>query len=507
MLDRRQLLGTTAAITGAALLGSTGPARAAASPRAGTRPLLLTHATLIDGHRTLPDRAILIRGDRVVAVDRTAQIAIPPRATVVDLRGKYVIPGLVESHAHTSGPKEVAAPVFPLAGVTAVREMWGQPVHHDWRREVAAGKLLGPRWVIASQILDGPPTLFTNDTGSEVIEVRDEAQARRAVRRVRQEGADFVKVYSRLSPPAYRAIVHEARRLGIRVAGHCPDAVTIAECAAAGQQTIEHLHALLLATATPAAEREIRRRLAEVRLDPREPSSLKRYNTWFRQVHAIEHEAVRHYDPERTRALFDRLAAHGTRVVPTLSVHHSLECPDELPTHQEESKYVPPWMVAEWPATWETLTGNRTPREAAMIRRIYVHRLRLVAELHRSGVELLAGTDTGTGYLVPGFSLHGELALLAEAGLPAHRVLASATTAPARMLRLPEQRADFVVLDADPLADIRHTRRIAGVVAAGRYLDRGERERALAELARAAAASEPPAPAATAAAARPSRCC
>ncbi|MFI1400164.1 amidohydrolase family protein [Streptomyces sp. NPDC020681] len=495
MPTRRQVLGTAAALTGTALTGTaltSGTARA--TPRTTRHDVLaLTHATLVHGSRTVPDQTILVRGGRIIRSGSSAGTVVPRSARTVDLRGKYVIPGLVEAHVHTSGPAEIAAPVFPLAGVTSVREMWGQPVHHEWRQQVTTGKLLGPRWVIASPIVDGPPTLFTEDTGNPVIEVRDEASARRAVRAVKRAGADFVKVYSRLSRPAYLAIADESRRQGIRFAGHCPDSMTIAECSDAGQQTIEHLHALLLATVSESKEKEIRRGLERVRLDPREPSSMARYHSWFRQVHALEYEAVRSYDPARARALFDRLAANGTRVVPTLSVHHTLERPDQLPATQEEAKYLPSWMVESWPATWEALIGGRTPSEAARIREIYAHRLRLVAELHRSGVELLAGTDSGTGYLVPGFSLHDEMALLAEAGLPAHRALESATTAPARMLGLADHRADLVVLDANPLTDIRHTRRIDSVLVAGRYIDRTERTQLLAQVETAAAAAEPPA--------------
>ncbi|MEU4496845.1 amidohydrolase family protein [Streptomyces sp. NPDC023998] len=504
MLARRHVLGTAAAAaaTGTALIGGTATPAAARATGKDHEVLALTHATLVEGSRTTPDQTVLVRGGRIIRSGRSAEVVVPRGARTADLRGKYVVPGLVEAHVHTSGPEEVAAPLFPLTGVTSVREMWGGPVHHEWRQKVTSGRLLGPRWVIAGPLIDGPPTLFTQDTGNPVIEVRDEASARQAVREVKRAGADFVKVYSRLSRPAYLAIADEARRQGIRFAGHCPDSMTIAECSDAGQQTIEHLHALLLATSSK--EKEIRRGLEQVRLDPREPSSLARYRSWFRQVHALEYEAVRTYDPARARALFDRLAANGTRVVPTLSVHHTLERPDELPTTQEESKYLPSWMVGEWPGTWKALIGGRTQRDAARIRQIYAHRLRLVGELHRSGVELLAGTDSGTGYLVPGFSLHDELALLAEAGLPAHRVLESATAAPARMLGLQDSRADLVVLDANPLDDIRHTRRIDSVVVAGRYIDRAERGRLLTDVERAAASSRPPT-ATTAGALRP--CC
>ncbi|MGW1980164.1 hypothetical protein [Streptomyces sp. NPDC001889] len=154
--------------------------------------------------------------------------------------------------------------------------------------------------------------------------------------------------------------------------------MTIAECADAGQQTIEHLHALLLAGS--ADEQRIREGLAKVRLDPAEPSSLARYRSWFHQVHTLEHEAVRGYHRDRARRLFDRLAARGTHVVPTLSVHHRLERPDEIPGSLPEAGCVPSWLVESWPATWEGLIGGRTPQEEGMLREIHDHRLLLSTE-------------------------------------------------------------------------------------------------------------------------------
>lgn len=525
MPTRRHLLGTTAALTSGAVL-------TAASPAAGTTDrgepsdqdgrsegtLALTHATLLGtdsvrGRRPTPDQTLLIRAGRIVAVGRSADIPVPPGAREVDLRGRYLMPGLVDAHTHNSGSREIVPPLYPLHGVTSAREMFGQRHHHRWRRQIERGRLLGPRWRIASPLIDGEPAIFTDDTDSSVIEVRDEAAARHTVRRLKHRTeADFLKVYSRLSRPAYFAIAEESRRQGIRYAGHCPDGVTVAEASDAGQQTVEHLHALLLATCSAERETEIRRRLAAVRLDPDEPSSLVRYRSWFDQIHPLEYEAVRAYDPARARALFDRLAANGTRVTPTLSIHHALERPDELPSDRPEWRYLPRWQVESWSESWSALTGGREPREAARIRAIYQHRLRLVAELHRAGVELLAGTDVGTGYLVPGHSLHGELELLDEAGVPTHRVLESATGAPARTLGL-APRADLLVLDANPLDDVAHTRRIHAVVVDGRYIDADERRRLLAEVEAAAEASEPPSAeaaafgGASAASAPGGRCC
>ncbi|WP_433546840.1 amidohydrolase family protein [Streptomyces sp. CA-294286] len=470
-----------------------------ATATAGT--VVLTHVTALDGTTSRPrhDHTLVLRDGRLIDEGPSAQLRPPPGAHVVDLTGKYVIPGLIESHIHTvDGQDGYTPPLFPLTGVTSVREMWGTPLQHAWRERIEAGTLLGPRFVIAGPIIDGPPSIWAHDTGLPVIEVADARSARAAVRRVKREGADFVKVYSRLSPEAYAAVADESRAQDIPFAGHCPDTLPMATAATSGQRSIEHLHAMLLATSS--REREIRAGLAAVRINPDDPSSTSRYDSWFRQVHPLEWQAMRSYDKGRADRLFATLAENGTYVVPTLTIHRALERTDDLPTPADEWKYVPGHQVETWPHTWEALVGSRTREDSARVREIYEHRLRLVDEMHRAGVRLVAGTDTGTGYSVPGFSLHGELGLLAEAGIPAQRVLQAATTTPAQLLRLPKDRlADLVVLDADPLVDITHTRRIHAVVNAGRYIDPHERTDLLADVARAAAAAppaaEPPAPA------------
>ncbi|MFJ6386893.1 amidohydrolase family protein [Streptomyces sp. NPDC091972] len=487
---------TGTALSGTASAETARPAEGKVGDHTG--PLALTHVTVIDGSGapSTPDMTVLVEGGRITGLAPSASTRLRPGTRTVDLTGKYLIPGLIEAHTHSDGPETVVPPLYALAGVTTVREMRGQPVHHEWREKIRSGALLGPRWVVGSPIVDGTPSLWAADVGP-TIEVRDAAEARRAVRRVKREGADFVKVYSRLSRESYFAIADEARRQGIPHLGHCPDTVRIAEASAVGHRSIEHLHALLLATSRH--EKEIRRRLAAVRIDPGDPSSLSRYHSWFQQVHPLEWRAVRGYDQDRADALFRSLAADGTTVVPTLSVHRTLELPDEVPSRDGEWKYLPAWQVESWPDQLSALTGGRTPEQRRQIRRIFAHRLRLVSELHGAGVRLAAGTDTGTGYLVPGFALHDELALLVAAGLTPAEALRAATRDAADTLGLPAvgtvargQAADLLVLDADPLRDIRNTRRIHGVVVDGRWIPPEERRRLLAAVKTAAAQTPPP---------------
>ncbi|MFE5867577.1 amidohydrolase family protein [Streptomyces roseifaciens] len=415
--------GGTAACGGALALGGTEQQQArAAAPHGGpARPLALalalTHATLIAAPGAQPPRpgtTVLVRDGRIELVGRTAEVPEPPDARVVDLDGKYVIPGLIAVHVSGGGAGadglsgEAAA---RLSGVTTVAGPGSPPV-------------------------DGSPALWPGS-----VEARDEAAARRAVRRAAADGAAFVGVHPRLSRSAYRALAEEARIRHIPYGGHCPDAVPLAEASDAGQRIVEHLYALLLATST--RDEEIRQGLARISSgtaanSARPTSHPGRYRDWLRQVRRLEWTAVRSYYPDRADRLFDHLAANGTWVAPSLTTHRSLE------EGETDSPY---------------------------LRGIRAHRLHLVAELHRRGVPVLAGSTHADG-------LHEEMEQLAGAGLGAAEALRAATAGPARALGRadetgtvePGRAADLVVLDADPLRDITAVRRIAAVVVRGRLI-------------------------------------
>ncbi|WP_433337757.1 amidohydrolase family protein [Spirillospora sp. CA-294931] len=500
--SRRELLAGAAVLTGTALTASV-VARDRATVAAertgaeGERPCALTRVTVIDatGAPPMRDMTVLVEGARITAVGRTGAVALPPGTREVDLAGKYVIPGLIESHVHSAGPDGIVPPLYALAGVTTVREMRGDAQHHRWRDRIESGSLLGPRWIIGGPIVDGRPSLHTADTGS-LIEVGNPSEAREAVRRTKRDGADFVKVYSRLDRASYLAIADEARRQGIPFTGHCPDTVALTEAIGTGHRTVEHMDAPLLATT--AREREIRAGMAAITVDGTK-DSFHRYRDWYEAVHPLEYKAVRSFDPAKSRALFGALAARGCAVVPTLAVHRVLEVPEHN-RETDEWKYLAPSMTAWWREVTDVMTGGRTPRQARRVRAVYEHKAGLVAAMARGGVPILAGTDTGNPYLVPGFALHDELALFTEAGLTPMQALRSATQRPATVFGLADRvgtvergkLADLVVLDADPLADIRNTRRVHALVVNGRLITHEERERLLAEVERAARADKSP---------------
>lgn len=455
------------------------------------------HGTVIDTvtGATRPDSTVLVDGDAIVAVGPSSQVTVPDQASVVDVTGTYLIPGLADMHVHSDERDRIDPPLQVANGVTLVREMWGKPYHHDWRRRVEAGTLLGPRWVIGSKLVDGSPSLWsdmpTDQEDLVVIDTPDEA--RRAVAEAKDGEADFVKVYSRVSAEAYRALMDEANRRNIAVMGHRPDTVPLTETLDAGQRSLEHMHALWPATSRNADELEA----AMARLDPKAARGML-YSDWFRQLNEVEWEAFHSYSPFAAKAVFDRMVAQDVAYTPTLVMHRTLDNPGLARVDDPRMRYMPAETLEFWPMVVEHFyTADRTTDEAAKRLLLFESRLRTVGAMADAGVRILAGTDLGTGFLYPGFSLHDELELLVRAGLDPLRALQAATVEPARFLGRehqsgsirPDNVADLVVLDDNPLVDIRNTQRIHAVMAGGRYLGPDDRRRVLEEVA--AAAAEP----------------
>ncbi len=344
--------------------------------------------------------------------------------------------------------------------------------------------------MIASQIIDGFPSLLTEpgDEESGIITVTTAAEARQAVRRAKTEGADFVKLYSRIPVEAFFAIVAESRKLRIPIAGHGPDQLPVEAVIDAGYRSIEHLHTLPLATSSRTAE--VRRALDAIKIRPGD------YSGWFRKLHPIEWLAANNPSATRREAVFERMVQRGTRSVPTLIMHQLLDMPEDAILDDDRLRYVPTETREFWRFVLaDYYLKGRTNEEKAQQRELYQRRLEFVHAMQRAGVPLLAGSEAALVYAYPGFSLHDELAELVRAGLTPLQALRTATVEPAKFLRTPTgsirpgRVADLVVLDGDPLADIRNTAKIHAVVVRGKLVDSAERQRLLADVE--AAAAEP----------------
>jgi hypothetical protein len=437
-------------------------------------PLALTHVNVIDGISGSIQRnmTVTISDGRISAVESSGRARVPQSARVIDASGKYLIPGLWDMHVHWYDERFLG--LFVANAVTSVRQMWGMPLHLKWRDRIGRAELLGPRFAIASPIVDGPNPVWPRSTV-----VREEAGARQTVREIKRMGYDFVKVYDRLPRDAYIALLEEARRLDLSVSGHVPMSVRAADASDAGQKTIEHLSGVLYGAST--AEDELTRRNLELSKGAEASKGIDPPTRTARRE--LRELLLATYDPAKAKALFATFVKNGTWQCPTLTVIRSIASLDDPGfTTDARLRYMPRSIAESWYPQSDARLTTKTPADYALDRRVYRKQLEIVGAMHRAGVRLLAGTDVLNPYAFPGFSLHDELALLVEAGLSPMEALRTATVNPAAYLGLsdrlgsiaPGKLADLVLLDASPIDNIANTKRIAAVIVAGRLLQRSE---------------------------------
>jgi len=359
-------------------------------------------------------------------------------------------------HAHWNSEDDLQ--LYLANGVTGIRIMWGFPINHEWKRSIENGTLQGPRLVIASPIIDGTNPVFPTS-----LSVANAAEARQAVVDSKAGGAEFIKIYDRLSREAFFAIADEARKQRIPFAGHVPSSVSAAEASDAGMKSIEHLSGVLEASSMNEAE---------VRIAAQTVSAQAR----LRMVQLIKDG----FSSQKEAELIKRFHRNRTWQTPTLVLLKAQEVP-EFPalTDDPRLRYIPRAQVESWGRLKDRADG-RSAQLKEYMRWAYTQQLEAVALMNRAGVGLLAGSDSTNPYCLTGFGLHDELALLVLAGLTPAEALRTATINPALFLERDKELgsissgkiADLVLLDANPLVDIRNTTRISAVVANGKLLDR-----------------------------------
>ncbi len=416
------------------------PVLAVAQTRQAAQPqvLALTHVNIIDMTSARPklDMTLIIVGNRIAAIGKTRKVRVPKNAQVINATSRYLIPGLWDMHAHLGDEdfdKNFHLRLFIANGITGIRIMEGAPEYHLWRKEAESGTLLAPRMVIASRVI-----------GFGDLSNISEAQAREEVRKAKQADADFIKVHDNLSRASYFALINEAKRLALPVEGHTPISITAEEASQAGQKSIEHLTGLAPAENDGA--------LAE---------------KWF--------------------AIFKK---NQTWQCPTLIMRHNYALlNDNSFTSDPRLKYVKP----SWKEGWLSMTKEAqtwSADEARKRKETIRKEDAIVGEMRKAGVGILAGTDDANPYVLPGFSLHDELALLVKAGLTPMEALQAATYNPAKFLGLLNslgtvergKLADLVLLEANPIENISNTKKIAAVIRNGNYLGRESLDKILAEV-------------------------
>jgi imidazolonepropionase-like amidohydrolase len=413
----------------------------------------------------LRDATVIVRGERVMWIGSAGRAPIPAAATRIDATGRWLLPALVDAHVHIENPREmrlflqdpaideraiadadillpfVAHGVLQIGNFAAMSEAIGQ------RRAVETGAILGPHMMLAAMV-DGEPPLWP--IGVTRVAATPEA-GRQVVRDEIAEGYDMVKVYNNLSLDTFTAIVDEARRRGVKVTGHIPG-----------------------------------------RGGPIDPFFQPGY-TMVAHAEELAGRALDGSDAEVAR-MVALAKQNGTGVISTLTVDKRIleQILDPTTLHtRPEIRFVHP-VTRRWWYERNPYIGHGTPERLAQLRGVIALNDKLVRAFAAAGLPVLAGTDSLVPGVVAGAALHDELVALVAAGLTPYQALDAATRAPAAWMGTAGdrgtleigKRADLLVLDADPLADISNTQRIAGVVANGRWLPRAELDARLAALAR-----------------------
>jgi imidazolonepropionase-like amidohydrolase len=411
----------------------------------------------MDTERVLENQTVLVSEGRIREMGPRDTLDPGQGTRVIDGEGLYLMPGLAEMHAHVPGAdadpdyRRRVLFLFVANGITTMRGMLGEPAHLELRSAIAAGRIVGPR-------------LYTSGPSFNGNSVTSPAQAVDMARAQKSAGYDFFKIHPGLTRAEFDALAAEASALDMPFAGHVSEQVGLERVLAAGQASIDHLDSYMQALA---------------------PASANVDGGFF--GFALMRAAV----PGRIPGLARDTARARVWNVPTQTLIENFvlpEDPEEL-RRRAEIRYMPPAVVEQWASAKRQLVGGSDYDPEAAVRFVELRR-RLIRALHEAGAGLLLGSDAPQVFNVPGFSAHRELGLLVASGLTPYEALRAGTAAPARFFGATQTfgtvtrglDADLVLLEANPLENIDHVSRIAGVMLRGRWLSRVELDEGLRQL-------------------------
>ena len=406
-------------------------------PGSRSATLAIVGATLIDGTGAapVPDSAVVVENGRIKAVGPRSKVRIPKSASVIDAKGKFLLPGLWDMHAHFEQVEW--GPIYLAAGVTTVRDCGNEfEFITSVRDAIAQGRGLGPGLLVAG-IVDG-----TGLSNLGIARVDTPEQAKTWVDRYHDAGFQQIKIYSSVKLEEVKAIADEAHRLGMTVTGHVPEGLNAYQVIEAGQDQINHLPYIsdIMRGPLPATATRAERRNAAANLDL-ESAEAKKAVAFLKEHHTVVDPTVALYE------LFGATTAH-----PPASFEPGI---DKLPLELAQP-----------------LTDVGPPNENSELgRKIFEKNLQVLEALHKAGIPIVAGTDQA----VPGHSLHREMELYVQAGFTPLEAIQAATIVPARAMDVDKdlgtvekgKRGDLILLTADPLQDIHNSRSVEYVITNG----------------------------------------
>ena len=423
------------------------------------REIVFTSVNVVpmDSEKIIPNSMVIVKDGKVTAIGK--KLKYDKNALVIDTKGKYLIPGLAEMHAHVppnenlESHKEVLF-LFAANGITTIRGMLGHPKHLELRSMINSGEVFGPRFYTTGPSFNG-------------LSVKTAERGAAMVREQKAAGYDYLKLHPGLTKETFAAISSTAKEVGIPFAGHVSFGVGVWRAIDAGYSSIDHMDGFVEAM-VPGIESMVEQQTglfgmfvadkSDVSVIPKLMKELKEKNIWV----------------VPTQSLADRwFAANYTG-------DDFLKDPD--------SKYMDKKIVNQWIDTKKNLMAN-AQYDAKKIENFIKLRRKLIYECQQNGVGLLLGCDAPQIFNVPGFSTHNELKYLVDAGLTPYQALRTGTVNVAKYLNLSEAGiikpgaiADLVLINGNPLTDITNTKKVEGVMMRGKWLSKNEIEAGLKKL-------------------------
>ncbi len=403
----------------------------------------------MDNERVLENQVVVVHNGRIVAIGDANKTKYSKNAQVIDGKGKYLIPGLAEMHAHVPPvddlePMKEVLLLFAVNGVTTIRGMLGHPRHLELRSKIQSGEILGPRFITSGPSFSGQ-SVKTAEAAAEMV------------RQQKKAGYDFLKLHPGLTKETFAAIAKTAKEVKIPFAGHVSFDVGVWRAIEAGYATIDHLDGFVES------------------LVPEIENTTEQQNGLFAMFVADK------ADTSKISRLTTALRNNKIWVVPTQALAERWFAPDKSPEalrSEPEMKYMPANTLNNWVNTKKNLMNN-PQYNAEAINRFIALRRKLIYDCNKNGVGLLLGSDAPQVFDVPGFSLHHELQYMVDAGLTPYEALRTGTVNVAAFLNRQDMGvikkgavADLVLLNGNPLTDIQQVKNIEGVMLGTQWLSK-----------------------------------
>ncbi|WP_222982939.1 amidohydrolase family protein [Flagellimonas meishanensis] len=441
------------------------------SPKNGSFAIVNVNIVHSEMDSIIPDQTVLIENGLISKIGPPTTISA--KTEVIDAEGKYLIPGLIDTHVHLfQSPNDLL--LYLANGVTEIRELIGEEDHLKWRDEIDQGKRLGPKMFVASPRLGSFKSMegWFMSWSQGYMNVQNAQQAREKVQSLHDKGYDGIKIYSQINKESYMAVLQTADSLGMPVFGHIPWQLELAEVWKNGQRGIAHFEELMNALS-------------------REFSDKVNIGSFYGKE-----EEFLTFVEDRCASLAENLKKHDIAVTSTLWLTESfarqpfaieevlkeVELEYENPGISEWVSYIPQGLGWLPEVNRYKLPENLTEEEKNGRKKYwktYTKACQILAnKLSSLGVKIMTGTDSNLPPAVPGFSLHDELQSLNRAGMSTAQILQSATAIPAAWLKSNSgkietgYRANLVLLDNNPLENIANTKTINMVINNGLVYDR-----------------------------------